>query len=209
MPKAKAQSPDSGPAVSGTEVKIVAGLGNPGAGYVSTRHNAGFWFADRIADAASGQFRPQARFHGELAEVQLKGSKLLLLKPSTFMNRSGQAVQALATYYKVEPDHILVAHDELDLPPGTARLKLGGGHGGHNGLRDIHRHLGANYRRLRIGIGHPGHKDAVHDYVLGRPGRQDELAIADAIDDALRSLETLCSSGWEHALKQLHTRSPQ
>ena len=159
-------------------LRLIAGLGNPGAGYVSTRHNAGFWFADRVAEAFAGSFRVQSRFNGELAEVQVGSDKLILLKPTTFMNKSG-----------------------------TARLKRGGGHGGHNGLRDIHRHLGADYLRLRVGIGHPGTKDLVHDYVLGRPGKADEQAIRDSLEDALRAVEAMLRHGWDHALKQLHTRA--
>lgn len=188
-------------------LRLIAGLGNPGAGYVSTRHNAGFWFADRVAEAFAGSFRVQSRFNGELAEVQVGSDKLILLKPTTFMNKSGLAVQAAASFYKLEVDQILVVHDELDLPPGTARLKRGGGHGGHNGLRDIHRHLGADYLRLRVGIGHPGTKDLVHDYVLGRPGKADEQAIRDSLEDALRAVEAMLRHGWDHALKQLHTRA--
>ena len=188
-------------------LRLIAGLGNPGAGYVSTRHNAGFWFADRVAEAFAGSFRVQSRFNGELAEVQVGSDKLILLKPTTFMNKSGLAVQAAASFYKLEADQILVVHDELDLPPGTARLKRGGGHGGHNGLRDIHRHLGADYLRLRVGIGHPGTKDLVHDYVLGRPGKADEQAIRDSLEDALRAVEAMLRHGWDHALKQLHTRA--
>lgn len=188
-------------------LRLIAGLGNPGAGYVSTRHNAGFWFVDRMAEAFGGSFRVQSRFNGELAEVQIGSDKLILLKPTTFMNKSGLAVQAAASFYKLAVDEILVVHDELDLPPGTARLKRGGGHGGHNGLRDIHRHLGADYLRLRVGIGHPGTKDQVHDYVLGRPGKSDEQAIRDSLEDALRAVEAMLKQGWDHALKQLHTRA--
>lgn len=189
------------------DLKLVAGLGNPGAGYQATRHNAGFWFAERLAAAFGGSFRMQSRFNGELAEVQAGGQKLLLLKPQTFMNKSGLSVQAVATFYKLAPEQILIAHDELDLPPGTARLKRAGGHGGHNGLRDLHRHLGADYYRLRIGIGHPGTKDQVLDYVLGRPGKADEQAINDSLDDALRALELALSKGWDAAMNQLHTRA--
>ena len=160
-----------------------------------------------MAEAFGGSFRVQSRFNGELAEVQVGSDKLILLKPTTFMNKSGLAVQAAASFYKLAVDEILVAHDELDLPPGTARLKRSGGHGGHNGLRDIHRHLGADYLRLRVGIGHPGTKDLVHDYVLGRPGKADEQSIRDSLEDALRAVEAMLRHGWDHALKQLHTRA--
>ena len=186
-------------------LKLVAGLGNPGAGYADTRHNAGFWFADRVAAAFGASFKAQSRFGGEVAEVAVGGDRLLVLKPQSFMNKSGGPTQSLAAYYRIEPQQILVAHDELDLPPGTVRLKRGGGHGGHKGLRDLHRCLGADYARLRIGIGHPGTKDQVLDYVLGRPSRADDGAIRDAVDDGLRALETVLRDGWDAAMKQLHT----
>lgn len=190
---------------SASELHAIVGLGNPGDEYERTRHNAGFWLVDRLAQRARVGLRREAKFHGELARATLGGSEVLLLKPQTFMNRSGQAVQALAQFYKLAPERILVAHDELDLPAGTLRLKLGGGHGGHNGLRDIHRALGENYRRLRIGIGHPGDKNLVLNYVLGRPGRDDEQAIHDGIDAALDALDTWLSKGWERAITQLHS----
>lgn len=193
--------------MSGSDLRLIAGLGNPGAGYVLTRHNAGFWFVNRVAEAFGGSYKAQSKFNGELAEVQVGGAKLLLLKPSIFMNKSGLSVQAVASFYKLTPEQILVAHDELDLPPGTARLKKGGGHGGHNGLRDIHRHLGAEYLRLRVGIGHPGTKDLVHDYVLSRASKADEQQIHNSIEDSLRAVETCLRQGWDHALKQLHTRA--
>ncbi len=191
---------------SATELSAIVGLGNPGDEYARTRHNAGFWFVDRLAQRCRGSLRREAKFHGELARVALGGSDVLLLKPQTFMNRSGQAVQALAQFYKLSPDRILVAHDELDLPAGTVRLKLGGGHGGHNGLRDIHRALGEGYRRLRIGIGHPGDKNLVLNYVLGRPGHDDEAAILAATDAAIDAAELWLSNGWERATHQLHSR---
>mgnify|MGYP002652523439 FL=1 len=132
---------------------------------------------------------------------------MLLVQPQTFMNRSGQAVQAIAQFYKIAPANLLIAHDELDLPPGTARLKLGGGHGGHNGLRSIHAAMGAEYRRLRIGIGHPGDRAEVLNYVLGRPGRDDDRAINDALIRASGALGTWLTKGWEPAMTQLHTQS--
>ena len=188
-----------------SDIRLIAGLGNPGAGYAQTRHNAGFWFADRLAAVFGGQFRSESRYHGEVAQLDIAGNRLWVIKPDTFMNRSGLAVQALAAFYKLAPQQVLVAHDELDLPAGTVRLKRGGGHGGHNGLRDLHRCLGADYARLRIGIGHPGTKDQVLDYVLGRPSRADDGAIRDAVDDGLRALETVLRDGWDAAMKQLHT----
>ncbi len=190
---------------SATDLYAIVGLGNPGDEYERTRHNAGFWFVDRIADRARGNLRRESKFHGDLGRVKLGHADVLLLKPGTFMNRSGQAVQALAQFYKLTPDRILVAHDELDLSAGTMRLKLGGGHGGHNGLRDIHRALGDGYRRLRIGIGHPGDKNLVLNYVLGRPGRDDEAAILRGLDVAQDAMDTWLSGSWDKALQQLHT----
>lgn len=192
---------------SSTELHAIVGLGNPGDEYARTRHNAGFWCIDRLADRARAAMRREAKFHGEFGRIELGGSDVLLLKPSTFMNRSGQAVQALVQFYKLTPDRVLIVHDELDLPAGTVRLKLGGGHGGHNGLRDVHRALGPDYRRLRVGIGHPGDKTLVLNYVLGRPSRDDESAIVDGIDLSLDALETWLSRGWERAINQLHSKA--
>ncbi|WP_028008972.1 aminoacyl-tRNA hydrolase [Solimonas flava] len=191
--------------MSASELHAIVGLGNPGAEYERTRHNAGFWFVDQLADAARTPFRAESKFHGQLARIKLAGHDVLLLKPGTYMNRSGQAVQALAQFYKLAPTSILVAHDELDLPAGTVRLKSGGGHGGHNGLRDIHKALGESYLRLRIGIGHPGDKSLVLNYVLGRPSRDDDVAIHDALISASAAVETWLSRGWERALTELHT----
>jgi len=188
-----------------SSVRAIVGLGNPGAEYEYTRHNAGFWFVDLLAEAGRADFRVESKFQGVTARVRIGGSDLLLLKPATFMNRSGQAAQALAAFYKFTPEQILVAHDELDLPAGTARLKLGGGHGGHNGLRSLHQHLGENYARLRIGIGHPGNKDLVHDYVLGRPSQPDLRAIEDALARSQAALETMMKESWSKASQQLHT----
>lgn len=186
-------------------LKAIVGLGNPGNDYSQTRHNAGFWFVERLAERHRGQFRVEGKFHGETTRIELGGQDFLLLKPATFMNRSGQAVQALAQFYKIAPTDILIAHDELDLPAGTVRLKAGGGHGGHNGLRDLHRALGESYLRLRIGIGHPGDKNLVLNYVLGRPSKADEAAILKGIEDACEATETWAARGWERALNQLHS----
>lgn len=188
-------------------IALIAGLGNPGAGYAQTRHNAGFWFADRLAAVFGGRFRSESRFHGQVARIGIAGENLWLLKPDTFMNRSGLAVQALAAFYKLPPAQILIAHDELDLPPGTARLKRGGGHGGHNGLRDLHRCLGPDYARLRIGIGHPGHRDMVLNYVLGKPSASDARAIEAAIDDSVAAMRVLFEGGWDRATQTLHTQA--
>jgi peptidyl-tRNA hydrolase, PTH1 family len=183
------------------------GLGNPGAEYAQTRHNAGYWFADRVCASARAVLRSESRFHGELARVQIDGQDLLVLKPGTFMNHSGQAVQALAAFYKLAPEQILVAHDELDLPTGSVRLKRAGGHGGHNGLRDIHRHLGDQYLRLRIGIGHPGDKNLVLPYVLGRAPREDETRIHQALEQAEAVLPVWLGESLEKAMTRLHTQA--
>ncbi len=187
-------------------VQLIAGLGNPGAEYAETRHNAGFWFADELAAAWQGQFRSDQKFQGEVCKLVVNGQDVWLLKPMTFMNRSGQAVAALARYYKIPIESVLVVHDELDLPPGSARLKRGGGHGGHNGLRDLIQHLGKDFARLRIGIGHPGHKDQVHDYVLGRASRTERQQIDDAIWQASKTLPELIEHGMEKAMNSLHTK---
>ena len=185
-------------------MQLWVGLGNPGGQYALHRHNVGFMAADTIAEVHG--FSPvQKKFQGWVQEGRIGGEKILLLKPATFMNRSGQAIQALASFYKFTPEEILVAHDELDLPPGTARLKRGGGHGGHNGLRSAHQHLGEQYARLRIGIGHPGNKDLVHDYVLSRPSQPDLRLIEDALGRAQAAMDTLMSETWSKASQQLHT----
>jgi peptidyl-tRNA hydrolase, PTH1 family len=186
---------------------LIAGLGNPGAEYAATRHNAGFWFADAVVDRHRGSWRTESKFFGDTARVKIAGVDVLLLKPATFMNRSGQAVRAMMGFYKLQPSALLVAHDELDLPAGDMRLKLGGGHGGHNGLRDIHKPLGEGYRRLRIGIGHPGDKNLVLNYVLGRPSKADEQAIRVGIEQAVDALPVWLAQSWDKALQQLHTRT--
>ena len=185
---------------------MIVGLGNPGARYAETRHNAGFWFLDRVADQAGVRLRLQNRLQAEVARSRLHGIDCLLVKPQTFMNHSGQAVRAVMDYYGVGSDALLVAYDELDLPPGTARLKAGGGHGGHNGMRDIFRHVPDHgFLRLRIGIGHPGHRDAVTPYVLSRPDAGDEALIRDSITAAVGVLPTVLGGDLAAAMKKLHT----
>ena len=193
-------------ATSMAAVRLIVGLGNPGSEYGRTRHNAGFWFADALAASRKGRFSPEVKSHGDVARVILDADPVWIVKPSTFMNRSGQAVAAMLRYFKIEPEQMLVAHDDLDLPPGTARLKFDGGHGGQNGLRDIVAHLGhGRFHRLRIGIGHPGHKDRVTAWVLGLPGKDDEAEILRAIDDALNVLPLAVGGNFDEAMKQLHT----
>ena len=189
------------------DIKLIVGLGNPGPKYSETRHNAGFWFVEDLADRYRGRFLPEKKFHGEVTRINVDGSDIWLLKPQTYMNRSGLAVVSLAAFYKLTPQQILVAHDEIDLQAGTARLKSGGGHGGHNGLRDIIAHLGTKeFQRLRIGVDHPGSKDMVVDYVLKRPDAKDRLAIEGSIDDALRVVPKIAAGEWEKAMHQLHTK---
>jgi PTH1 family peptidyl-tRNA hydrolase len=189
-------------------VRLIAGLGNPGPRYEDTRHNAGFWLVDALAREAGAHLRPESRFFGETCRIVGAEGECWLLKPATFMNHSGQAVAGLARFYKVPVAEILVVHDDLDLPPGTARLKQGGGHGGHNGLRDITAHLGADFLRLRLGIGHPGAAREVVDYVLDRPSRADEEAIRAAIDDALQVVPLVRAGELQKAMNRLHTQRP-
>ncbi|MBZ0104592.1 MAG: aminoacyl-tRNA hydrolase [Sulfuricella denitrificans] len=189
-------------------VRLIVGLGNPGLEYEDTRHNAGFWWVDRLAAARGASPNMDKKFHGQSARFHLSGQEVWLLKPATFMNRSGQAVGALSSFYKITPEEILVIHDELDLPPGEARLKKGGGHGGHNGLRDIIAHLGtADFWRLRLGIGHPGDKSQVADFVL-HPARREEQELIDAaIEKSLTVLPQLLSGDFPAAMLKLHTKT--
>lgn len=189
-----------------TTLQLVVGLGNPGAEHVLTRHNAGFWFADALAERFGGRFSPERKYHGDVCRIGIDGCDLRLLKPATFMNRSGQAVQSLASYLKLPPEAILVVHDDLDLPVGELRLKWSGGHGGHNGLRDIINHIGPNFRRLRIGIGHPGDSREVIDYVLERARPDEEQQIMQAVGRGVELLPDVLEHGMEHAMHRLHTR---
>lgn len=190
-------------------IRLIVGLGNPGREYEDTRHNAGFWWVDRVAAARGATLNPDKKFHGLAARIHVAGYEAWLLKPATFMNRSGQAVSALAAFYKITPEEILVIHDELDLPPGEARLKKSGGHGGHNGLRDIIAHLGTqDFWRLRLGIGHPGDKSQVADFVL-HPARREEQELIDAaVDKSLPLLPQLLAGEFPAAMLKLHTRAP-
>lgn len=188
-------------------VQLIVGLGNPGPNYEQTRHNVGFVFVDMLARAKGVSLRPEAKFHGEVGKLMLDGHELWLLKPMTYMNRSGLAVGALAKFYKVPPESVLVVHDELDIPVGALRLKQGGGHGGHNGLRDIISQLGSReFPRLRIGIDHPGDSRDVTNYVLGSPSQTDRKLIGEAIDDALRELPLIVAGEMQKAMNHLHSR---
>jgi len=187
-------------------LRLIVGLGNPGAEHLRTRHNAGFWFVDALALRQGVRFGLESKLFGETAKVNVGGQSLWLLKPATFMNLSGKSVAAALRYWKIEPEQMLVAHDELDLAPGRARLKFDGGHGGQNGLRDITKLLGhGKYHRLRIGIGHPGHKDRVTSWVLGKPGADDEASILRAISDADDVLPLAVAGDFNEAMKRLHT----
>ncbi|MFQ3788355.1 aminoacyl-tRNA hydrolase [Halomonas sp. A29] len=190
------------------QIKAIIGLGNPGDDYAATRHNAGAWLVEILARQAGTELRPEKKFLGLYAKVLLEGQELHLLEPTTFMNRSGGAVAALCQFYKIAPDELLVVHDELDIPPGTARYKQGGGHGGHNGLRDIISALGAkDFNRLRIGIGHPGDSRQVTNYVLGRPGKAELEAIGAALNECLVTLPLAASGEWARAMSRLHSFS--
>ena len=190
-----------------SRIHLIVGLGNPGAQYEQTRHNAGFWFVEAVARRLGGNFKSEGKFHGEVCRLHLGSEELWLLKPMTFMNKSGQAIAALSRFYKIAPDAILVAHDELDLPPGDIRLKLGGGHGGHNGLRDTIAQLGTrDFQRLRIGIGHPGHSSQVTGFVLGKAPANEQQQIETALDCALDVLELAVSGEMQKAMNQLHSK---
>lgn len=188
-------------------IRLVVGLGNPGPRYMLTRHNAGFWFVDVLAARAGEAFRAASRFSGEVCEIGVGSEQVRLLKPTTYMNLSGQAVGAMARYYRYAPAEILVAHDDVDLPPGTVRLKRGGGHAGHNGLRDIVAHLGsADFVRVRIGVGRPPPGDEVVDYVLMRPSAQEEDLIMEAIGDVMALMPQVMEGDIQRPMNVLHRR---
>lgn len=196
-------------AVEDYTIQLIVGFGNPGAQYEHTRHNAGFWFVEQLARAYGVSLQPEKKFFGVTARVSVGGQDVRLLNPSTFMNRSGQAVSAMSTFFKIPAQSILVAHDELDLPSGIGRLKRGGGHGGHNGLRDTISSLGncRDFQRLRIGIGHPGSSKAVVNYVLQNPSIADKQKINAVIDEALRITPKLIKGAWQEAVQEMHTFS--
>ncbi len=190
-------------------LKLIVGLGNPGPQYEHTRHNVGFWFVDLLAHKHGESFKTENRFHGQVCRIRIDGHDCRMLKPMTFMNRSGQALIALAAYFGIPAEQILVAHDELDLPAGIVRLKLGGGgHAGHNGLRDIMGRFGSrDFHRLRIGIDHPQDRSRVTDYVLSRPGPTDREAIAEALEQAADTLTELLAGEFQRVMNRLH-RTP-
>lgn len=199
-------APGAGPgAVNDPKIQAVIGLGNPGPEYQATRHNVGYWFVDAMAHDAHATLREERKLQGLIAQAECGGQRIHLFKPTTFMNHSGRAVRALAAYFKLPTEALLVVHDDLDLPPGTARLKCGGGHGGHNGLRDIICHLGPDFARLRLGIGHPGQRERVLKHVLNRFTASEEQAVLDAVDQARGLMPVMLEQGWQKAVQRLHT----
>jgi PTH1 family peptidyl-tRNA hydrolase len=193
--------------MAGLPLRLIVGLGNPGPEHQATRHNAGFWFVDVLARRHGAEFRDYRKYSGETARVSIGGDEIVLLKPTTYMNRSGLSIRQLSEFYKIAADDILVAHDELDLPAGSVRLKHGGGHGGHNGLRDTIAHIGESFWRLRLGIGHPGNKIDVIDYVLTRAPRSEEDLIMEAVNLAADCIPLLLEQGAERAMTKLHSRA--
>ena len=189
-------------------IKLIVGLGNPGEQYTHTRHNAGFWLVDEVARSLGVSLQADKNYHGLVARTNYKGQNLWLLQPQTFMNASGKSVAALARFFKIEPQEILVAHDELDIAPEQVKLKLGGSHAGHNGLRDIHAQLGSDqYWRLKIGIGHPGHRDAVVGWVLQKPPLDARIAIDQAIARCIQALPDLLDDKMDKATAHIHTKA--
>jgi PTH1 family peptidyl-tRNA hydrolase len=189
-----------------SEIKLIVGLGNPGKEYANTRHNAGFWWVDELTRNQNVNFKADSKFHGLVARASVHSHEVHLLKPQTFMNISGRAVGAVAQFYKIEPAQILVVHDELDLPPGNAKLKLGGGHGGHNGLKDIIAHLTTkDFWRLRIGIGHPGDRAEVVNYVLNAPRKEEQVLIDEAMQRAQDVAPLIIEGKMEAAMLKLHS----
>jgi len=188
-------------------IQLIVGLGNPGQQYEATRHNAGAWFVERLARQFNGTFKHDPKYHGHTSRISINGHDIRLVIPDTFMNLSGNAVAPLANFFKIPTEQILVAHDELDLLPGTAKLKQGGGHGGHNGLRDIISKLGnnKNFARLRVGIGHPGSSDKVTGFVLGKAPTKEQALIDDCIDEAIAVLPFLVSGDANKAMNRLHS----
>lgn len=189
-----------------SQIKLIVGLANPGSKYEGTRHNAGEWLINELARMYNVSLKEEAKYFGKVAKINTAQGEVRLLVPTTFMNLSGKAVGALANFYRIKPEEILVAHDELDLPPGVAKIKQGGGHGGHNGLKDIIASLGNNnnFYRVRIGIGHPGHRDLVAGYVLGKPAPQDQEKINSAVDEASHCVEVLFKDGIMKATNRLN-----
>lgn len=189
-----------------THLTMIAGLGNPEDRYERTLHNAGFWFVDALARRAGASFKYESRFDADACKIEIDKNDVWLVKPQSYMNLSGGPVRAMLDYYRLSPDQLLVAHDEIDLEPGTVRLKFGGGHGGHNGIRSVIQHCGTDFMRLRIGVGHPGHKDQVTGYVLKKASSDVEVEILKNVDQAADVMVVLARSGLNAAMKKLHTK---
>ena len=187
-------------------LKLIAGLGNPGDKYSRTLHNAGFWFVDALARKYGGEFRYEKKFDAEVCRTAIRGADVWLVKPQAFMNLSGGPVRAVLDYYRLKPTDMLVAHDEIDLPPDVVKLKLGGGHGGHNGIRDVIQHCGRDFVRLRLGVGHPGEKSKVTGHVLKKGGADVEAVVERNIDEAIAALDVWLDDGLSAAMKALHTK---
>lgn len=194
--------------MAGLALQLVVGLGNPGAEHEDTRHNAGFWFVDGLAGRHDAPLKHERRFNADAGRATIAGTALWLLKPMGYMNRSGQSVRSFCEYFQIPVERVLVVHDELDLPVGVARLKHGGGAGGHNGLRDVIAHIGEEFWRIRIGVGHPGQRDEVIDYLLQRATAADERLIREAIELALGELPRLLTEGAEKTMNRLHSVAP-
>jgi PTH1 family peptidyl-tRNA hydrolase len=191
--------------LAGLPLKLIVGLGNPGAEHEGTRHNAGFWFVDELARRHELRLRQERRYNAEAGKGEIAGQPLWFLKPMGYMNRSGQPVRAFCDYLQVPSEQVLVVHDELDLAAGVARLKRGGGAGGHNGMKDLIAHIGEDFWRLRLGIGHPGHRDLVIGYVLERPSAVEERLIKESIELAVAEFPRLLTDGAEKMMNRLHT----
>ena len=189
-----------------THLSIIAGLGNPDDKYERTLHNAGFWFVDALAAKYGGDFRYEKKFDVNYCRVNLHGDDIWLVKPQSYMNLSGGPIRDVVDYYRLRAEHLLVAHDEIDLPPGTVRLKKGGGHGGHNGIRDVIKHCERDFMRLRLGVGHPGDRSKVTSFVLKRGAGDVESAVTKNIDEAIGVMPILIDDGLNAAMKKLHTR---
>ena len=191
------------------QIQLIVGLGNPGDKYTKTRHNAGFWFLDQLAYRYKASFRFESKFKSEVASFEHEGKRVWLLKPNTFMNLSGEALGPFAKYYQISPENTLVVHDELDLPPGVSKFKWAGGHGGHNGVRDIFKHFAKDFWRLRIGVGHPGDKDKVLSFVMCEPPRKEKSLIDDSLSGASNSILNVLAGNMEAAMRSLHKKQAE
>ena len=194
--------------MAGLSLQLVVGLGNPGVEHEDTRHNAGFWFIDELASRHDGRLKPERRYNADVGRVSIADAPLWLMKPMGYMNRSGQSVRAFSEYFQIPSGEVLVVHDDLDLPAGVARLKKGGGAGGHNGVKDVIAHLGEDFWRIRVGIGHPGHRDEVIDHVLERASAVEERLMREAIELAIAEFPRLVTEGAEKMMTRLHTAPP-